>query len=170
MVYQIQRFEPIFHCNAKTFTLGPRVGLDPQCYNFALGKPRCWYVKMLKFALPPTRNIKCALPQMQNINASQWNISCVGSSMQNFRVGHVHFMLFVLISFALVTQLEPSLQWNIGFSLLALFYKIFCSYVSNTLQYTSIHFLNCNRTSSKYTCSLQASPFHFFPFITTVVL
>ena len=37
--------------------------------------------------------------------------------MQNFRVGHVPFMLFVLISFALVTQREPSLQWNMGFTL-----------------------------------------------------
>ena len=31
-----------------------------------------------------------------------------------FPIGHVHFMLFVLISFALGTQREPSLQWNMG--------------------------------------------------------
>ena len=38
----------------------------------------------------------------------------VGSLTQTFRVGHVHFMLFVLISFVLGTQREPSLQWNMG--------------------------------------------------------
>ena len=34
----------------------------------------------------------------------------------NFCVGHVHFMLFVLISFALGNQRKPSLQWNMGLS------------------------------------------------------
>ena len=47
-------------------------------------------------------------------NASQWNIGCVGSPTQNFRVGHLHFMLFVLISFASGNQREPSLQWNMS--------------------------------------------------------
>ena len=32
--------------------------------------------------------------------------------MDNLCVGHVDFMLFVLISFALDNQREPSLQWN----------------------------------------------------------
>ena len=44
--------KPIFHCDAKPFALGPGVGLDPQRHNFALKIPT------LKFALPPTRNIK----------------------------------------------------------------------------------------------------------------
>ena len=70
--------------------------------------------KNAKFALSPTRNIKFVLPRTQLPSASQWNIGCVGSLMQNCRVGHVHFMLFVLISFALVTQRESSLQWNMG--------------------------------------------------------
>ena len=51
-------------------------------------------------------------------HVSQWNIGCFGSQMQNFRVGHAHFMLFVLISFALVTQREPSLQWNMGLNVI----------------------------------------------------
>ena len=100
----------IFHWEAKPFALGPGVGLDPQRHNLMLGIPTCWYLKTLKFALPQTRNIKFVLPRMQNPNTSQWNIGCVGSSMQNFHVGHIHFMVFVLISFALVTQREPSLQ------------------------------------------------------------
>ena len=46
----------------------------------------------------------CCYGNPQNPNASQWNIGSVGSPTQNFRIGHVHFMFFVLISFALVTQ------------------------------------------------------------------
>ena len=43
-------------------------------------------------------------------NASQWNIGCVGSQMQNSGVGHVHFMFFVLISFVSGSQREPLFQ------------------------------------------------------------
>ena len=71
--------------------------------------PTCWY---LFFSMP---NLKIASPPTATPNASQWNIGCVGSPTQNFCIGHVHFMLFVLISFALVTQREPSLQWNMDF-------------------------------------------------------
>ena len=34
--------------------------------------------------------------------------------MQKFCVGHVDFMLFVSISFALGSQRERSFQWNMG--------------------------------------------------------
>ena len=78
--------KPIFHCHAKPFTLGPCVGLHPQRHSFPLGIPTCWYLKTLRFALPPTQNIKVALPTKQNPNASQWNIGCVGYPTQN--VGH----------------------------------------------------------------------------------
>ena len=37
----------------------------------------------------------------QNPNASQWNIGCVGFQTQISCVGNVHFMFFVLTSFAL---------------------------------------------------------------------
>ena len=112
----MEHVKAIFHCDAKPFAMGPRIGLYPQRHNFALGIPTCWYLKMLTFVLPPKRNIKFALPPMQNPKPSQWNIGCVGSTTQNFRIGHLHFMLFVLVSFALVTQRKPSLQWNMGFS------------------------------------------------------
>ena len=59
---------------------------------------------MLKFALPPT----------QTPNANRWNIGHGGSLNQKSCVGHVDFILFVLISFALVFQREPCLQWNMG--------------------------------------------------------
>ena len=40
--------------------------------------------------------------------------------MKEAGVGDVHFMLFVLISFALGSQRKPSLQWNMGFSFVCL--------------------------------------------------
>ena len=53
--------------------------------------------KMWKFGLPdakhPTPNIKFAVPQTQNPNASQWYRGCI-----------VHFIFFVSISFALGSQ------------------------------------------------------------------
>ena len=57
-----------------------------------------------KNALPPTPNLKFAFHPTQNPNASQWNIGCVGDQTQISRVGHVHFIFFVLISFALGSQ------------------------------------------------------------------
>ena len=110
------KLKPIFHCEAKPIALGPGVGLDPQHHDFSLEIPTFWYPKTLKFALPPTQNLKFALLPMQNPNVSQWNKGCVGFQTQNFHVGHVDFMLFVLISFALVTQRKPSLQWIMGFT------------------------------------------------------
>ena len=47
-------------------------------------------------------------------DASQWNIGGIGSPMQNFRVGHVHFVLFMSISFASGTQRKLVFQWNMG--------------------------------------------------------
>ena len=82
--------------------------------NFCVGYTNMLVSKNAKICIPPKQNIKFALPTTQNPNAGQWNGGCVGSQMQNFRVGHVHFMFFVLISFALVTQRKPSLQWNMG--------------------------------------------------------
>ena len=45
----------------------------------------------------------------------QWNIGCVGSPTQNFRIGKVHLFL-MLISFAFGSQLKPSFQWNMGYN------------------------------------------------------
>ena len=51
----------------------------------------------------------------QGHNASRWNIGDVWSPMREAGVGHVHFIFFVLISFVLGTQREPSFLWNMGF-------------------------------------------------------
>ena len=102
-----RKIKPIFHCGAKLLALGPGIGLDPQCDDFALPISTCWYLKNAKTLRYPTRNP----------NASQWNIGCIGSRTENTGVGHVHFMSFVLISFALGSQREPLFQWNMGLRL-----------------------------------------------------
>ena len=69
--------KPIFHRDAKPFTLGtfasPNAKDTNMLVSFVLGDAN--------FPRHPTQNPK----------ASQWNIGCVGSS----GVGHVYFMLFV---------------------------------------------------------------------------
>ena len=53
---------------------------------------------------------------MQNTNESQWNIGCVGFQTQNSCVGHVNFMSFGSILFALGSQGKHSFQWKMGLS------------------------------------------------------
>ena len=67
--------------------------------------PTCWYI----LALPPT----------PTPDASQWNIGGVGLSGVGAGVGHVHFMLFMSISFASGTQRKLVFQWNMGFMVYA---------------------------------------------------
>ena len=75
-----------------------------------------WRYLTLKFALPPTPNLKFALSPTPTPDASQWNIGGVGPSGVGAGIGHVHFRLFVSISFALGSQRKRSFQWNMGFS------------------------------------------------------
>ena len=72
--------------------------------------------KNAEICVTPNANFKIALAPTQNPNASHWNIGCVGYQTQNLRVGHEHFMFFVLISFAFGSQRKPSFQWNMGYS------------------------------------------------------
>ena len=53
-----------------------------------------WGYLTLKFASPPTSNLKFALPPMPTPDASQWNIGGVGPSGVGAGVGHVHFIFF----------------------------------------------------------------------------
>ena len=55
---------------------------------------------------------------MPSPDASQWNIGGVGPSGVGTGVGHVHFLFFVLISFAFCSQRKPSFQWNMGFNIM----------------------------------------------------
>ena len=52
--------------DAKILALGRRVGQYPQGESFALDIQTCWYLKTLKFALPPTPKLKFALPPTPN--------------------------------------------------------------------------------------------------------
>ena len=61
-----------------------------------------------------SKNAKTLRYPKRNPNESQWNIGCVGSQTQSSGVGHVHFMFFVLISFAFGSQRKPRIQWNMG--------------------------------------------------------
>ena len=60
------------------------------------------------------QNLEFAFYPTPTPDASQWNIGGIGSPTQNFRVGHVHFMLFMSISFASGTQRKLVFQWNMG--------------------------------------------------------
>ena len=75
----------------------------------------------LKVALAPTQNLKFALAPTPTPDASQWNIGGVGPSGVGAVVGHVHFMFFVLISFAFCSQRKPSFLWNMGFRKLLIY-------------------------------------------------
>ena len=75
--------------------------LSPPMRNLVLGIPTCWYLKTLKFALPPTQILKFALPPTRNPNTSQLNIGCFGSQTQSFRIGHVH-IIFLGVEFICV--------------------------------------------------------------------
>ena len=113
--------KPIFHCDAKYLALGVGVGQCPQHQNVALGIPTCWYLGananpfcVLPDAFYPTRNLKFAFYLTRNLNASQWDIDWVKSLALGLCVGHVHFIFFVLISFALGSRRKCSFQWNMG--------------------------------------------------------
>ena len=98
----------------------PRVGglrwAIPPTQEFCVGYTNMLVSETLKLALPATPNLKFALLQTPTPNVSSLNMGCVGSWTQRAGIGHVDFMLFVFFSFALVTQHEPSFQWNVGFT------------------------------------------------------
>ena len=101
--------KPIFHCAAKTFALDPSLAKTPNV-KFRVGNTNMLVSKNVKICVTPAQILKFGLPPTQNSNASQWNIGCIGSQTQHFRVGHVHFFFFVSISFVL----GPAFQWNTG--------------------------------------------------------
>ena len=68
--------------------------------------------KNVKICVTPNAKPKISVTP----NASQGNIGCVGSPGVGACVGHVHFMLIVSLSFALVSQRKHGFQWNMGFT------------------------------------------------------
>ena len=96
---RVKWVKPIFHC------------------NFALGIPSCWYfgananhlIGVLADAKPKIGVLADVKPKRKPV---EYRLHWVPT--QNSGVGHVHFMFFVLISFALGSQRKPSFQWNMG--------------------------------------------------------
>ena len=67
---------------------------------------------LAKICVTPNVNTKICVTPKQTPNSNRWDIGQIS------RVGNGDFVLFVLISFGLGNQREPSLQWNMGFILL----------------------------------------------------
>ena len=59
-------------------------------------------------------NAKPHTPNDPN-GSNRWNIGCVVSPHIVVHIGHVHFMFFVSISFALGSQGKCNFWWNMGF-------------------------------------------------------
>ena len=68
---------------------------------------------------------------------------------QNSGVYHVHFMFFVLISFALGSQREPSFQWNMGL------------YLSNGGRCSHLMIL-LGLLTCRYTLRMNSRKYHLF--------
>ena len=106
--------KPIFRCNANYLASGVSVGQCPQRQIFVLEIPTCWYILVLPPTPIPDANPKICITPTPTPDASQWNIGGVGPSGVGACVGHVHFMLFMSISFAWGNQRKLVFQWNVG--------------------------------------------------------
>ena len=104
--------KPIFHCDAKFWRRGLALGNSPDARLLRWGYQ---HVGISRRQTPEAKPKICVSPNAKP-DASQWNIGCVGSLALGLCVGHVHFIFFVLISFALGSQRKPSFQWNMGFT------------------------------------------------------
>ena len=69
---------------------------------------------MLVSEKPCGPNAKPHTPNV-NPNATEWNMSLVGSPHIGAHIGHVHFMLFASISFTLGSQHKRTFWWNMAF-------------------------------------------------------
>ena len=107
---QFQRSKPYAYIplQRKTIRIGYWHWLGPPISHFYV----TYNNKLVSFELG---DANFSRHPMQNPNVTQWNIGCVG--FQTFCVGHVHFMFFVLISFAIGGQCKPTFQWNMGFKI-----------------------------------------------------
>ena len=83
-----------------------------------LGIPTCWYLKTRadpQFTQrDPLYTQRDHLSTCCDPNATRRNIGRVGSSRIGACVGHVDFMLFVSISFALGSKRKRNFRWNMG--------------------------------------------------------
>ena len=71
----VKKTKAYIQLRRKTIRVGSWRWLDPHRHHFALEIPTLWY---------PNAKHKICVPPTQNLNASQWNIGCVGSPSQTF--------------------------------------------------------------------------------------
>ena len=110
----MRSLKPIFHCDAKFWRRGLALGKRPDARLLRWGYQHVgifWRYPRRQF---PTPILTFALLPTPTPDASQWNIGGVGASGVGAGVGHVHFMLFMSISFASGTQRKPYFWWNMG--------------------------------------------------------
>ena len=98
----------------KTIGVGSWRWLTPPTPHFSLGDTNMLVSEKAK--TPDAKPKICVLPNAKpKRKPVEYRLRWVPT--QNSGVGHVHFMFFVLISFALGSQHEPSFQWNMGLNL-----------------------------------------------------
>ena len=117
--------KPIFHCDAKYLASGVGVGQCPQHQILHWRYQHAgifWRYLTLKFASPPHAKPKICVTPTPTPDASQWNIGGVGPSGVEAGVVHVHFRLFVSISFAFGGQRKRSFQWNMGLTFTMIYF------------------------------------------------
>ena len=102
--------------NAKNTRVGPSCWAIPLTQQFCIGNTNMLVSKNAKIWVTPNANAKICVtpnanPQRKQVEyRSYWVLKS-----KIFGFGHVDFILFVIISFALLTQREPILQWNMSF-------------------------------------------------------
>ena len=106
--------KPIFHCDAKFWRRGLALGNSPDARLLHWGYQHVGIFWRYPRRQSPTPILKFALAPTPTPDASQWNIGGVGPSGIGAGIGHVHFMLFMSISFASGTQRKLVFQWNMG--------------------------------------------------------
>ena len=84
------KFKAYIPLRRKISALGPCVGPDPQ----GVGDTNMLVSKNAKIYVFLNAKPKICVAPVQNPNASQWNMGCVGLQTQHFHVGNVHFNSF----------------------------------------------------------------------------
>ena len=108
-------FKPIFHCGAKNTRMGPLRWAVPPMGMFCNGDTTMLVFENAKICVTPNAKLKIYVRPNVNPNSRRWNIGCVRVPNRGAGIGHVHFMLFVSISFVLGTQRKPIFEWNMGY-------------------------------------------------------
>ena len=68
----------------------------------------------IKTLADPTQSLTDPIRSLASPTQADGILVALGPLALSPRVGHVHFMLFVSISFALGTQRKPVFEWNMG--------------------------------------------------------